>query len=248
MTGKWTPSQCTSIYLPAANATTALVDTAVIASIGLLSGKVKDKTTCKDYYGTLGCDKVKADPDCSWACAYGGMMAQTTFGCNSKTVCTTNKGVPLPKCSSMSEMLTAICDKTAEEIKTIVADGQKASKCADDGMAFSPPVQTTPAPAAPADTKFFVTLTVTLPYTKADFDQAKQDKYKTAMAATAGTSAANVEVVKITEKRRRAGSVEVETKVANSRLVPFVTFSISRKLAFIVMHSLHVRAAVSVVR
>jgi hypothetical protein len=150
MTGKWTPSQCTSIYLPAANATTALVDTAVTASIGLLSGKVKDKTTCKDYYGTLGCDKVKADPDCSWACAYGGMVAQTVYGCNAKTVCATNSGVPLPKCSSMSEMLTAVCDKTAAEITKIVSDGKAASKCSDDGAAFSPtmaPVQTTPAPA-----------------------------------------------------------------------------------------------------
>ena len=41
----------------------------------------------------------------------------------------------------------------------------------------------------------------------------KQDKYKTAIANAAGTVAANVEIVKITEARRRAGKVEVETKV-----------------------------------
>jgi len=139
MTGKWTPSVCKST-----NATTALVD----KSIETLSGQVKDKPACKEYYRNWQCDKVKADPDCSWACAYGGMVAQTVYGCNAKTVCATNSGVPLPKCSSMSEMLTAVCDKTAAEITKIVTDGKAASKCSDEGAAFSlPPVQTTPAPA-----------------------------------------------------------------------------------------------------
>jgi CRISPR/Cas system-associated protein Csm6 len=59
-------------------------------------------------------------------------------------------------------------------------------------------------------------LTVTLPYTKADFDQAKQDKYKVAMAATAGTNTANVDIKKVTEKRRRSGSVDVETVIRAS--------------------------------
>ena len=62
-------------------------------------------------------------------------------------------------------------------------------------------------------TNFFLTLTVTLPYTKDQFDQSKQDKYKAAVASAAGTVAANVEIVKITEARRRAGKVAVETKV-----------------------------------
>jgi hypothetical protein len=61
--------------------------------------------------------------------------------------------------------------------------------------------------------KFFLTLTVTLPYTKDQFDQSKQDQYKAAVASAAGTVAANVEIVKITEARRRAGKVAVETKV-----------------------------------
>ena len=63
------------------------------------------------------------------------------------------------------------------------------------------------------DSKFFVTMTVTLPYTKDQFDQTKQDKYKAAVANAADTVAANVEIVKITEARRRAGKVDVETKV-----------------------------------
>jgi len=67
---------------------------------------------------------------------------------------------------------------------------------------------------APPSTTF-VTLTVSMPYSKADFDSAKQDKYKAAMAAAAGTSADNVDVVSVTETtaQRRAGSIDVETKV-----------------------------------
>jgi len=104
---------------------------------------------------------------------------------------------------------------------------------------------TTPAPAA-TDTQHFVTMTVTMPYSKvsqgrqlherrvrvyttpascwsmnesvcvasqAEFDTAKQDKYKVAVANAAGTTAANVEILSITDGRRRAGSVKVETKV-----------------------------------
>jgi hypothetical protein len=48
---------------------------------------------------------------------------------------------------------------------------------------------------------------------QAEFDTAKQDKYKTAVASAAGTIAANIEIEAITEKRRRAGSVNVQTKV-----------------------------------
>ena len=68
-------------------------------------------------------------------------------------------------------------------------------------------------PKAPADTKHFVTMTVSLPYTKDEFDTAKQDKYKAAVASSAGTRPANVVIISITEERRRAGSVKVETKV-----------------------------------
>jgi hypothetical protein len=148
---------------------------------------------------------------------------QDLFGCNSKPDCDHSL---VTSCKSNSDFLTAVCDLTADEIKTKVADWLQNKACADDGVMFSPPVrpvQTTPAPAviavpvespkAPADTKHFVMLTVTLPYTKADFDQAKQEKYKAAMAATAGTSVANVVIEMITEKRRRAGSVDVKTKV-----------------------------------
>jgi hypothetical protein len=41
-----------------------------------------------------------------------------------------------------------------------------------------------------------------------------QVQYKAALASAAGTVAANVEIISITEARRRAGSVNVDTKVS----------------------------------
>jgi hypothetical protein len=84
--------------------------------------------------------------------------------------------------------------------------------------ANSPTPTTTPVPkmvaeVAPADSKFFVVMVVTMPYSKAEFDEGKQTKYKAAIASTAGSPVENVDIVSITEMRRRAGSVEVETKV-----------------------------------
>ena len=71
------------------------------------------------------------------------------------------------------------------------------------------------ADVAPPSTTFFVTMTVSMPYSKAEFDVAKQDKYKAAVAAAASTSAPNVYIVSVTETtaQRRAGSIDVETKV-----------------------------------
>jgi hypothetical protein len=81
---------------------------------------------------------------------------------------------------------------------------------------LSPP----PPPVAPKDSKYFVSFTVTLPYTKADFDTDKQTKYKNAVAMAAATiphAAAtiphNVDILSITEARRRGGFVKAETKV-----------------------------------
>ena len=88
------------------------------------------------------------------------------------------------------------------------------------------------------DTKYFVTITVAMPYSKvrqervcnlacyltnqsmihpciqAEFVTAEQDKYKTAVARAAGTIAANIEILTIIEGQfRRAGSVTFKTKV-----------------------------------
>ena len=53
--------------------------------------------------------------------------------------------------------------------------------------------------------EIFVSLTVTLPYSQAEFDTSKQDAYKSAVANAAGTTSDKVEIVSITESRRRAG-------------------------------------------
>ena len=76
---------------------------------------------------------------------------------------------------------------------------------------------TTPTTTIVADknTKHFVVITVTMPYSRAEFDQAKQNKYKEAVAKAAGTVAANIEL-KITDARRRASSIKVETKIRAS--------------------------------
>ena len=55
-----------------------------------------------------------------------------------------------------------------------------------------------------------------MPYTKAEFNADAQDKYKAAVASAAGTTTANVDIVSITEERRRAGSIKVETKIRAS--------------------------------
>ena len=52
-----------------------------------------------------------------------------------------------------------------------------------------------------------------MPFSKSDFDEDKRDKYKAAIASAAGAPVDNVDIVSITEKRRRAGSVDVETMV-----------------------------------
>ena len=206
------------------NATKAGVDAQVPMIAQTLDAALFNSTSCAMVYEMFCDKKVKTGLTCNWACAYGAMSAQTMFGCAKATVCANNNGVQPPKCSSMSDMMTAVCDKTAAEIATMVAAGKDAKKCADDGKEFSPPPPPPPAvPTVPKNTTFFVSVTVTLPYTKAEFDQAKQDKYTAAMAATAGTIAANVVIESITEKRRRAGAVDVKTKVASSRHVPVVS-------------------------
>jgi hypothetical protein len=52
-----------------------------------------------------------------------------------------------------------------------------------------------------------------MPHTKAEFDGVKLGLFKEAIASAAGTSPLNVGILSITETRRRAGSIEVETKI-----------------------------------
>jgi len=65
----------------------------------------------------------------------------------------------------------------------------------------------------PADSPYFVVFFVAMPYTKSEFDTQKQYTFKQAMAIAADTSPLNIDIMSITAGRRRAGSVDVETKV-----------------------------------
>ena len=65
-----------------------------------------------------------------------------------------------------------------------------------------------------SDVKSSVVFTVTMPYSKTEFEKDKQDRYKRAVADAAGTDKKYVEL-KIVEKRR-AGSIKVETKIVST--------------------------------
>ena len=70
------------------------------------------------------------------------------------------------------------------------------------------------AAPAPTDTPFVVSITVTLPYTEADFNEAKRNGYRTAVASAAGVNVVDVIIVSIKAARRRtAGSIKVETEI-----------------------------------
>ena len=55
-----------------------------------------------------------------------------------------------------------------------------------------------------------------MPYSKAEFDAAVQTQYKQAVANAAGTVSANVDILSISESRRRAASIALETKIRAS--------------------------------
>mmetsp|Transcript_11625 Transcript_11625/g.18525 ORF Transcript_11625/g.18525 Transcript_11625/m.18525 type:complete len:674 (+) Transcript_11625:120-2141(+) len=110
------------------------------------------------------------------------------------------------------------CIPTAAEVLATCVDPSKTN----DVLLYVPSgffvPATTPAPIVLIEkitnnTIHFVTLTVTMPYSKAEFDSAKQNSFKAAVASAAGTIADNVMILSITEGSRRAGSVKVETKI-----------------------------------
>ena len=93
------------------------------------------------------------------------------------------------------------------------SDSSADCACSQPGVEGSACQEETVAPRAPLTSKFFVTLLVAMPYTSADFGIVKRDAFVEAVAATAKTNVANVEIVSVTEKQRRAASVDVETKI-----------------------------------
>ena len=83
-------------------------------------------------------------------------------------------------------------------------------------QAPAPTVTPTPAPLAkaPIDTKHFVEVDVTMPYTVEQFNTAAvKTSFKKAVAAAAGTVPDNVVIVSVVSARRRNSSVLVKTKI-----------------------------------
>ena len=73
---------------------------------------------------------------------------------------------------------------------------------------------TQPLPEAPADTKHFVQIAVTMPYTEEQFKaSAVQTSFKKAVASAAGTVQENVEIVSFKPASRRNSGVVVQTKI-----------------------------------
>ena len=67
---------------------------------------------------------------------------------------------------------------------------------------------------APSDSPYFMDLTLTMPYSKVQFE-AQHVKYTAAVASAASAPVSNVEIVSVTEKPNGGGQLEVdvETKV-----------------------------------
>ena len=71
-----------------------------------------------------------------------------------------------------------------------------------------------PLPKAPADTKHFVQIAVTMSYTEEEFKApAVQTSFKKAVASAAGTVQENVEIVSFKPASRRNAGVVVQTKI-----------------------------------
>ena len=93
--------------------------------------------------------------------------------------------------------------------------GGKGTKTGVDNCATTTtPAPSTPLAKAPADTKHFVEVAVTMPYTEDEFKApAVQASFKKAVASAAGTVPDNVVIVSVKSARRRSSSVVVQTKI-----------------------------------
>jgi hypothetical protein len=75
------------------------------------------------------------------------------------------------------------------------------------------PSQKVPVLQGITTSRHFVSITITMPYSKAEFDEAKQHKYKAAVSSAAGAPAESVVLVAIGEINRRDGSVDGGKKI-----------------------------------
>ena len=84
----------------------------------------------------------------------------------------------------------------------------------DQATASTPAPTPAPLVKAPTDTKHFVEVDVTMPYTVDQFNTAAvMTSFKKAVATAAGTDPENVIIVSVTVARRRSSSVVVQTKI-----------------------------------
>ena len=97
---------------------------------------------------------------------------------------------------------------------TTQASTTPAPNPAPTSQASTPPPPPALLPKAPASTKHFVEVDVTMPYTEEQFSAADVRKaFKKAVASAAGTVPENVEIVSVQQARRRTSSVVVKTKI-----------------------------------
>ena len=98
-------------------------------------------------------------------------------------------------------------------IASVVA-GALGGCCGGKGTKTGVATCVTPLAKAPADTKHFVEVAVTMPYTEDEFKApAVQASFKKAVASAAGTVPDNVVIVSVKSARRRSSSVVVQTKI-----------------------------------
>ena len=157
----------------------------VVDACGLTANSINisPSSVCVDNDDLVKADSEGAVPNCAAFTAFNTGDAILNLCRNDSWL--TSQGAPAGWVHERCPITCGLC----------VASNPKAVECR------AAPTRTTVAPKAPADTPHFVKLTVTMPYTKAMFDQAKQDKYKTAMASAAGTDPANVDILSVTEER-----------------------------------------------
>eukprot|EP00277_Geminigera_cryophila_P011646 CAMPEP_0179437518 /NCGR_PEP_ID=MMETSP0799-20121207/21399_1 /TAXON_ID=46947 /ORGANISM="Geminigera cryophila, Strain CCMP2564" /LENGTH=558 /DNA_ID=CAMNT_0021218511 /DNA_START=135 /DNA_END=1811 /DNA_ORIENTATION=- len=114
----------------------------------------------------------------------------------------------------------AACRSCADMASSAVgSDKQEDCKCnagysGPDGGACSPTVTATATGTSATAT--LVEMKISLPITKAEFTESKQEAFRSAVAATAIVAVADVTILNIEEMARRAASVHITTQVKAS--------------------------------
>ena len=126
--------------------------------------------------------------------------------------CGAGKYLPTAGASKESDCIACESDTFSAQIASSLAP------CVPGSTTPPPPASAAASqaalPAAPADTKHFVVLSATMPYTEEEFEaEAVQTSFKKAVASAAGTVIENVVILSITPARRRSAGVVVEIQI-----------------------------------